>query len=72
MRISNLKRLATNFVTENQPGHEYTKGNVKFAAKIAQQDEAVQKLQAFADANKQTQGKSTIGDEKVSQLFKLL
>lgn len=54
-----------------QPGHEYTKGNLKFAVKIAQQDEAVQKLQALVDANKQTQGKSTIGDEKVSPLFKL-
>lgn len=48
-----------------QPGHEYTKGNVKFAIKVAQQDEAVQKLQAFADANKQTQGKFTMGQEKV-------
>ena len=33
--------------------------------KVAQDDEAVQKLQAFADANKQTQGKFTIGHEKV-------
>lgn len=47
-----------------QPGHEYTKGNVKFGIKIMQTD-AIKKLQSFADNNKQTQGKFTIGDEKV-------
>jgi hypothetical protein len=28
-------------------------------------DQKIKKLQAFADQNKQTQGKFTIGDEKV-------
>lgn len=48
-----------------QPGHEYTKGNVKFGIKVLQ-SEPVKKLEAFANANKETQGKFTIGDEKVS------
>ena len=48
-----------------QPGHEYTKSNVKFCISVLQ-SEAVKKLQAFADKNKETQGKFTIGDEKVT------
>ena len=48
-----------------QPGHEYTKGNVKFGIKVLP-SEAVKKLDAFASSNKETQGKFTIGDEKVS------
>src|SRR4051812_43100309 len=48
-----------------QPGHEYTKANVKFAASVSQ-SEPIKKLQAFAENNKETQGKFTIGDEKVS------
>lgn len=46
------------------PGHEYTKSNVKFAVSVLQ-NEAIKKLQAFAEANRETQGKFTIGDEKV-------
>ncbi len=49
-----------------QPGHEYTKSNVKFALSVLQ-SEPVQKLKAFADAHKETQGQFTIGDEKVGQ-----
>ncbi|EFY93270.1 hydroxyacylglutathione hydrolase, putative [Metarhizium acridum CQMa 102] len=45
------------------PGHEYTKSNVKFAMSVLQSD-AVKKLQAFADTNRVTTGKFTIGDEK--------
>lgn len=52
--------LLTNF----QPGHEYTKSNVKFAISVLQSD-PVKKLQAFADTNQVTTGKFTIGDEKV-------
>lgn len=48
-----------------QPGHEYTKSNVKFAISVLQ-SEPVKKLQSFAENNKETQGKFTIGDEKVS------
>ncbi len=47
-----------------QPGHEYTKSNVKFTVKVLHND-AVKALQDFADGNKETQGKFTIGDEKV-------
>lgn len=47
------------------PGHEYTKGNVKFAKTVAKDNEAVKKLDAYSQANKETQGKFTIGDEKV-------
>ena len=52
--------------TRVYPGHEYTKGNVKFAKKVLESDEAIEKLDAYTQANKETQGKFTIGDEKVS------
>ncbi|OBR12067.1 Hydroxyacylglutathione hydrolase [Colletotrichum higginsianum IMI 349063] len=52
------------------PGHEYTKSNVKFAASVLQ-NEAIQKLQAFAENNKETQGKFTIGDEKDPEIQKV-
>ncbi|OLN84501.1 putative hydroxyacylglutathione hydrolase [Colletotrichum chlorophyti] len=51
-----------------KPGHEYTKSNVKFAASVLQ-NEAIQKLQAFAENNRETQGKFTIGDEKKHNVF---
>lgn len=51
-----------------QPGHEYTKGNVKFAVTVSQ-SEAIKKLESLVNSNKQTQGKSTIGDEKVRRNF---
>ncbi|KAF5675707.1 hydroxyacylglutathione hydrolase [Fusarium denticulatum] len=50
------------------PGHEYTKANVKFAASVSQRD-AVQKLHSFAENNKVTTGKFTIGDEKEHNVF---
>jgi hypothetical protein len=40
---------------------------VKFAVSVSQ-SEPVKKLEAFAEANKETQGKFTIGDEKVRQV----
>lgn len=46
------------------PGHEYTKSNVKFAVSVLQND-AIKKLQKYAEDNQETQGKFTIGDEKV-------
>jgi hypothetical protein len=52
------------FTNRPQPGHEYTKANVKFCIAVSQ-SEPIKKLQAFAEANEQTQGKFTIGDEKV-------
>jgi hypothetical protein len=51
-----------------QPGHEYTKSNVKFALSV-QPSEAVKALEAFAKNNKETQGKFTIGDEKQHNVF---
>lgn len=53
-----------NIICSLKPGHEYTKGNVKFAVSVIQ-DEAIKRLQALVTNNKETQGKSTIGDEKV-------
>ena len=50
-----------------QPGHEYTKQNVKFLTTVLQ-SEPVKKLEAFAENNQQTQGKFTIGDEKAGIL----
>ncbi|KAB5563200.1 Las1-like protein [Coniochaeta sp. 2T2.1] len=52
------------------PGHEYTKSNVKFALSVLQ-SEPVKALSSFADANKETQGKFTIGDEKKHNVFML-
>lgn len=37
---------------------------MKFGVKVVQ-SEPIKKLESFANANKQTQGKFTIGDEKV-------
>lgn len=51
------------------PGHEYTKSNVKFLVKVAPNDPEVQRLQKHAEENQETQGKSTIGDEKKWNLF---
>ncbi|KAH0547544.1 hypothetical protein FGG08_000269 [Glutinoglossum americanum] len=51
--------------TRVYPGHEYTAANAKFAMSVLQSD-PIKKLQAFAESNKETQGKFTIGDEKVS------
>ncbi|KAJ9665725.1 Cytoplasmic glyoxalase II [Coniosporium apollinis] len=54
--------------TRVYPGHEYTKGNVKFGVTVLQ-NEAIKKLEEFANNNKQTQGKFTIGDEKQHNVF---
>ncbi|KAI1636418.1 Las1-domain-containing protein [Biscogniauxia mediterranea] len=54
--------------TKVYPGHEYTKSNVKFGISVLQ-NEAIKSLQAFAETNKETQGKFTIGDEKQHNVF---
>ena len=41
---------------------------MKFGIKV-QQSEPIKKLESFASANKQTQGKFTIGDEKKHNVF---
>jgi len=51
--------------TKVYPGHEYTKGNVRFAKKVLD-SEAIRRLDDYSQKNKETQGKFTIGDEKVS------
>ena len=56
--------------TKVYPGHEYTKGNVVFAKKVLNND-AINRLDEFTQANKETQGKFTIGDEKVSLVLLL-
>lgn len=50
------------------PGHEYTKSNVKFASTVLKNG-PMEKLQAFADANKVSTGVFTIGDEKQHNAF---
>ncbi|KAF2658855.1 hydroxyacylglutathione hydrolase [Lophiostoma macrostomum CBS 122681] len=55
--------------TKVYPGHEYTKGNVLFAKKVLDNDAAIRKLEEYSNANKETQGKFTIGDEKQHNVF---
>ncbi|KIY04220.1 uncharacterized protein Z520_00914 [Fonsecaea multimorphosa CBS 102226] len=55
--------------TKVYPGHEYTKSNVKFLKKIDGNNEAVKNLEKFANENKETQGKFTIGQEKEHNAF---
>jgi hydroxyacylglutathione hydrolase len=50
------------------PGHEYTKSNVKFTVSVLE-NAAIKKLETFADENKVTTGKFTIGDEKAHNVF---
>lgn len=54
--------------TKVYPGHEYTKTNVKFGVTISQ-DTAMKNLESFANNNKETQGRFTIGDEKKHNVF---
>lgn len=56
--------ITETFTNLEKPGHEYTKANVKFAMSVLQ-SEPVKALSSFAENNNQTQGKFTIGDEKV-------
>jgi len=50
------------------PGHEYTRSNVKFLLSVST-SEAILALRDFAENNKETQGKFTIGDEKRHNVF---
>ncbi|KAJ5152264.1 hydroxyacylglutathione hydrolase [Penicillium capsulatum] len=59
-----LNETLASLPDDTKPGHEYTKANVKFCIHVSQTD-PIKKLQAFAEKNQQTQGKFTIGDEKV-------
>jgi hydroxyacylglutathione hydrolase len=55
--------------TKVYPGHEYTKANVKFLVTVEGDNPDVRRLEKFADENKETQGKFTIGDEKKYNAF---
>lgn len=59
------------YANSAKPGHEYTKSNVKFGASVLQ-NEAIKKLQSYAENNKETQGKFTIANEKVYPLLHFL
>lgn len=48
--------------THVYPGHEYTKGNLKFSQSVLS-NEAIKKLANFTSEHEQTTGKFTIGDE---------
>ncbi|KAI9760871.1 MAG: hypothetical protein M4579_001372 [Chaenotheca gracillima] len=50
------------------PGHEYTKANMKFAVSVSQTD-PIKKVVDYAEKNRETQGKFTIGDEKLHNVF---
>ena len=50
------------------PGHEYTKNNCKFAVSVSDSED-VKKLQQYAENNRETQGRFTIGDEKRHNVF---
>jgi hydroxyacylglutathione hydrolase len=54
--------------TKIYPGHEYTKSNIKFALSVSQTP-AIRRVEEFAANNAQTQGKFTIGDEKLHNVF---
>lgn len=64
----NKKLAALPDDTKVFPGHEYTKSNVKFAVSVLKND-AIKKLEAYADQHQETQGKFTIGDEKEHNPF---
>ncbi|KAL2160660.1 hypothetical protein VTH06DRAFT_1348 [Thermothelomyces fergusii] len=50
------------------PGHEYTASNARFGISVLPSG-PLKALEAFAKANKETQGKFTIGDEKQHNVF---
>ncbi|KAF9505855.1 hypothetical protein BS47DRAFT_1374234 [Hydnum rufescens UP504] len=50
-------------------GHEYTSSSVAFGAHIDPENAAIKKLQAMAEEEKVTTGKTTIGDEKQWNVF---
>ncbi|WEW61033.1 Cytoplasmic glyoxalase II [Emydomyces testavorans] len=54
--------------TKVYPGHEYTKSNVKFCLSVSQ-SEPIRRLQAYCESNQRTEGKFTIGDEKLHNVF---
>lgn len=58
----NVVLKSLNKDTKVYPGHEYTKGNVKFSSKILHND-AMKRVEEYANSHDQTTGHFTIGDE---------
>jgi len=50
-------------------GHEYTRGNLKFAKSVDPDNEALERLATLCADNEITQGRSTIADEKEWNVF---
>lgn len=50
-------------------GHEYTRGNLKFAQSVDPDNGALEKLKALCADHQITQGKSTVGNEKEWNVF---
>lgn len=55
--------------TRVYPGHEYTKSNAKFLVKVDGENKAIKDLEKYANDNRETQGRFTIGDEKKHNVF---
>ncbi|KAL9624164.1 MAG: hypothetical protein Q9160_001686 [Pyrenula sp. 1 TL-2023] len=55
--------------TRVYPGHEYTKSNAKFLVKVDGENKAIKELEKYANDNRETQGRFTIGDEKKHNVF---
>jgi len=65
--LSYLAALPDDTIVYN--GHEYTRGNLKFAQTIDPSNSALSRLQQLCDSNEITAGKSTMGEEKAWNVF---
>jgi hydroxyacylglutathione hydrolase len=65
--LSYLATLPNDTVVYN--GHEYTRGNLKFAQTVEPSNSALSQLQQLCDSDKITAGKSTMGEEKAWNVF---
>ncbi|KAG8812529.1 Cytoplasmic glyoxalase II [Serendipita sp. 399] len=65
--LSYLGRLPDETIVYN--GHEYTRGNLKFAKSVEPLNEGLSRLEELCDSNEITAGKSTVGDEKQWNVF---
>jgi hydroxyacylglutathione hydrolase len=66
-----LNKVLANLPDETKvyPGHEYTRTNVKFLVTVEPDNAAVRRLEGLAGEGVQTQGGSTIADEKKWNAF---
>src|SRR5450432_4172881 len=65
--LSYLGTLPDDTVVYN--GHEYTRGNLKFAQTVDPSNSALSQLQQLCDSNEITAGRSTMGEEKAWNVF---